>query len=406
MAVDESLISTGVDNLIKLVYSRGRIKLQEAATALSISSTVIEEWGKILEEEGIIRVEYLLTGVFLVWTGTPTEKAVERKELVEGKASIAREISAMLERLRTEEADISTAKDELIHLPELLDQRLATARAKAEKVKEIERENERFRVQNVQAIDRLKEELERLKAQLFSAEAENKEFISKTGEVNTQLSKLANGVMELKRYAQDTGERIKKLEEVGGKFTEIREEIAGHNQKLSRILNDTKRAEETVAKLEQLKNSFTRSSKEAETRISTLQKKCIDTIREIEETGARHSKESAQMKGEVSKMIEDAESLIARAGLKNKEREVAGLLKALEEAREEQQKLIQRLSMLAVEAKSLPVKAAPEEVPSIEEKVERIKKKLTVVRKEETTYTNKKEELLELIKKMGEEKRK
>lgn len=404
VAVDESLISTGVDNLIKLVYSRGRVKLQEAASALGIAPNVVEEWSKVLEEEGIIRVEYLLTGVFLVWAGTPTERAVERKELAEGKASIAREISAMLERLRAEGADIATARDELVHLPELLDQRLVTARVKAEKVKEIEKENERYRIQNIQAIEKLKDELERLKNQLYTAEAENKEFVSNTVGVNEQLAKLSAAIMELRKYAKETSEKIQKLEELGGKFTEIREEIAGHNQKLSRISGELKKAEETCSRLEQLKNSFTRSSREAETKIAELQKKCFENRQSMEETEARCSRESSKMKEEVGKLIEEAESLIARAGLKHKEKEVAELLNALSEAREEQQKLIQRLSMLSMEAKALPIKAAPEELEGIEEKTEKIKKKLVGVKKEEASYINKREELLGLIKKIGEEK--
>lgn len=404
MATDDALISTGVDNLIKLVYSRGRVKLQEAANVLSISPSVVEEWSKVLEEEGIIRLEYLLTGVFLVWSGTPAEEAAERKEITQEKSSIAREIELLAQHLRTEEADLTRARDELTKLPEILDQRLSTARAKIERARQLEKENERFRTQSIQAVEKLKEEIERVRNQNLTAETENKEFTQKTAGVNEQLGKLKEQAAQLKKDAQETSEKIKKLEELGGKFTEIRQTIAEHNNQLSKITNETKKAEDTCRRLEELKNSFTRSAKDAEAKIQALEKKCVETTNEMEETEKRFSKETNANRAEAEQMLKEAEDFIARSSLKNKEKEVAALLRALDEAREEQQKLMQRMSMLAMEARSIPAKPAPAELAQVEAKTEKIKKKLAAIKKEENAYADKKEELRELIRKMGDEK--
>ncbi|MBI5159071.1 hypothetical protein HY992_03040 [Candidatus Micrarchaeota archaeon] len=404
MAIDESLISTGVDNLIKLVYARGRVKLQEASNVLSISPSVVEEWSKVLEEEGIIRLEYLLTGVFLVWSGTPAEETIEKKEVTQERSSITREIEAMIQRLRTEDSDLTRARDELTRLPELLDQRLSTARAKIERAHQLEKENERARTQSIQAVDKLKQEIEKLRSQLLTAEAENKEFTLKTASTNEQLDKLKEQALQLRKNAQETSEKIKKLEELGGKFTEIRQMIAEHNSQLSKIASETKKAEDACKRMEELKNSFTRSTKDAEAKIQLLQKKCVETMNEMEETEKRFSKEAGENRKEAERMVKEAEDIIARSSLKNKEKEVATLMRAIDEAREEQQKLMQRMSMLSMEARAIPAKPASTEMAQVEAKTEKIKKKLTGMKKEEDAYADKKKELIDLIRKMGDEK--
>ena len=66
MAIESSVIETGVDKLVNIVKERGRIALTDAAKELGVSTTVIQEWVDFLEDEGIISVEYKFTKPFLV----------------------------------------------------------------------------------------------------------------------------------------------------------------------------------------------------------------------------------------------------------------------------------------------------------------------------------------------------
>ena len=53
MALAKSIIETGVDKLVNLVNTSGRISSLDAAKELGVSSAVIMEWADFLEEEGL-----------------------------------------------------------------------------------------------------------------------------------------------------------------------------------------------------------------------------------------------------------------------------------------------------------------------------------------------------------------
>jgi len=78
--VDE-LISTGVDQLINVVFNKKKVKLDDVATELGISQNVILEWVKILEDEGLIRVEYSFTTPYLIWAGQEFREPKELRTL-------------------------------------------------------------------------------------------------------------------------------------------------------------------------------------------------------------------------------------------------------------------------------------------------------------------------------------
>ncbi len=51
-----------IDDLLNLVKERKKIKLEEAAKELNLSESLIEEWAKILDEHGLIKIKYPLLG--------------------------------------------------------------------------------------------------------------------------------------------------------------------------------------------------------------------------------------------------------------------------------------------------------------------------------------------------------
>ena len=62
-------ITTDIDRLIKLVHSKKKVDVNEAAKALDVPTQEVEKWAHMLEEEKAIAVEYGLTNMFLVWKG-------------------------------------------------------------------------------------------------------------------------------------------------------------------------------------------------------------------------------------------------------------------------------------------------------------------------------------------------
>jgi chromosome segregation ATPase len=93
MEFDELLITTGVDALVRLVKEKQRIELEDAGSVLNIPPETLEDWARVLEEEGILRIEYRLTKVYLLWV-KPTEEeiATETESFYEEKEDIQKQV--------------------------------------------------------------------------------------------------------------------------------------------------------------------------------------------------------------------------------------------------------------------------------------------------------------------------
>ena|GEM_PF-812645 len=111
MEFDELLITTGVDALVKLVKEKQRIELEDACSVLNIPSETLEDWARVLEEEGILRIEYKLTKIYLIWV-KPTEEeiATEKKSFYEGKASVSAEVEQVRGKVATDITDVTELK--------------------------------------------------------------------------------------------------------------------------------------------------------------------------------------------------------------------------------------------------------------------------------------------------------
>lgn len=87
MSLDELLISTGVDSLIKLVHDKGKVEIGDAALELRLPRQTVEDWAKVLEGEGIIKIQYQLTKMLLVWASMAPEEYQKSAKTVSAKKS-------------------------------------------------------------------------------------------------------------------------------------------------------------------------------------------------------------------------------------------------------------------------------------------------------------------------------
>lgn len=54
----EAIVKTGIDDLIDIINERKSVSIKDLAKELNVSTSQIEEWGKILEQKGIIEIVY------------------------------------------------------------------------------------------------------------------------------------------------------------------------------------------------------------------------------------------------------------------------------------------------------------------------------------------------------------
>jgi len=59
---ESQIMSTGIDRLLKIVESEGKISLEKSALMLKAPIQVVESWAKLLEEHNLIDTEYPIVG--------------------------------------------------------------------------------------------------------------------------------------------------------------------------------------------------------------------------------------------------------------------------------------------------------------------------------------------------------
>ena len=117
MALDDLLISTGVDSLIRLVKDRGRVEIGAAARELRLPPKTVEDWAHVLEEEGIITIEYRLTKAYLAWRVPAAKEMEQKREKLEEKATDTRqEIEGLLARVEEGGRSLSAMQEEIANL--------------------------------------------------------------------------------------------------------------------------------------------------------------------------------------------------------------------------------------------------------------------------------------------------
>jgi len=80
ITVNDALISTDVDKLIRIIAEKKRVSLRELEHLCGMERREVDKWVRVLEDEGYISVLYGLTGTSLLWLGESQETKTVREE--------------------------------------------------------------------------------------------------------------------------------------------------------------------------------------------------------------------------------------------------------------------------------------------------------------------------------------
>ncbi|MCH8067004.1 MAG: hypothetical protein IIC69_00295 [Nanoarchaeota archaeon] len=229
MGLTSSIIETGVDKLVKLVNTAGRVSSYDAAKELGVSNTIIMEWADFLEEEGIIKVEYKFTKPFLV------TRKLGKKE-VEEKAK-----------------EFSGKKDVFVRKAEVS---LSFLDRESEKLKGVKEEFEKIKKNLGFDLDDIKNELqeltkyEQLKIDLDKKIGEQKtSSIDKIQEMITQISrerqKYNSILMELKKEENVLGKEKSEVKSIEESEKLIKDRLKGLKNTIKNVENKVKAEEDS-----------------------------------------------------------------------------------------------------------------------------------------------------------------
>jgi len=407
VVVDESLISTGVDNLLRLVYARGRVSLAEAAKELGIPSASLEEWSRVLEEEGIIRLEYQLTTIFLVWAGTPREEAEEkRREILEKRASLADDVELLLQRAREKGLEVEAARAGVEKLPSVISQQAALVKQRFERMQAIERESEKLFARYAQSIGKIREGLSSLGSDVDKASGKVRDLASSLSSLEERINASFPRFVGLKKEVEVAQSALaaaeKEAERLEGLLSELREAQAKAREGLSAFSKELAQHEGSLREAADKKQSLAASIKGIQADFEKLSKAYEANLASLELAGKRIASELEPSRRELEEALAGAQEVLKALPAGKKLDEIAALQKELDALAGMQKELEERAILLKAEIGSIPSEPAEAALPEASRKIEAAKAKLLALKSEEDAFERKRSELRELIRRMSE----
>ncbi len=331
MALDDLLISTGVDNLIRLVKERGRVEIGTAAKELKLPARTAEDWAHVLEEEGIITIEYKLTKVYLVWR-TPAVKEVEQKreKLEERTVGTREEIEQLLSRVEEGGKSLSAMQEDIANLTtrpmsasevESLKRELAALQETyADKIRATSGKLDALRKKAVAAgqkveeksgigeaersaasdlkneLDVLKKFEETLESQKSDTEMFFEAFETRVDDLQKQIEegRNSNAMEELKAEIADAKAQKKELAEAVEAVLEEQQSLEGKIAGMEKKLSDLSDGENSVAASRKKIAEIRRMAEEAKKQKKAVQNHLSDSITLIK-------KQSSKIEGTLKK---------------------------------------------------------------------------------------------------------
>jgi chromosome segregation ATPase len=300
---DELLITTGVDALVRLVKQKKRIELTDAAALLNISEETIEEWAGILEEQGILRIDYRLTKIYLSWIA-PTE--VEIKEEKERFKASKIELK---DEIKTIRKSVSAEKEGLDELGESFKDLYSKV---SPKLKELEK-----RVDTIQ-------KAKGMKGERFD------EYLARIDSATNRISELDSEIKNSKSEITDIGAKLEKgltkktidkLDSLTADLKKMKDKLAALKKKSARMEKaaPTKAELPSVKEMRQKLNQVIKEYKETRERSARLRQDMIeleegkDVLKTIGQSMKGYDKKISKMRADIAQLSKQSDELMAKS---------------------------------------------------------------------------------------------
>ena len=191
------LIETSVDKLVHLVKREGKVTLSRAAQILDVDEQQLEEWVRVLEEHGILELQYPALGEpELVIKRMPQEKIFKRKEKIEKhKEKIEKKVEKFQEKSVEVERRVIQTDRAFKEAEQDLKRKLERVERDLKKMKQYETQRKRV----LREADELKR-IADMSAQSFSEVELSFEYMDR--KINEQLKKMVTHEKEIAEYSK------------------------------------------------------------------------------------------------------------------------------------------------------------------------------------------------------------
>ncbi|MFH1181743.1 MAG: hypothetical protein V1702_02190 [Candidatus Woesearchaeota archaeon] len=282
MAEYRQVVETEIDGLVKLIKSRGRMSVTEAARELEVSNAIITGWAESLEARGLINMEFGLFNTFLGLRHMTRDEVESKKKAYSGRReSIIRKAEGALyyfvkerERYQLLVAEFSklrsmlnrdkSIKKELEHLGKFelvkksLDQRVKSSRNKIVVLKDVaNRFNQEVRKERENIRQLIRHSFEQ-KREIAKMEKSKKQLIKHISYIDRRINAIDKFLsIDGKRNAlhKELSEFVRtvKAADISAKNGNSGRDILAMQQKLTQINVEKEQLARDYRKLEVLK---------------------------------------------------------------------------------------------------------------------------------------------------------
>ncbi|MBN1169840.1 hypothetical protein JXA56_02355 [Candidatus Micrarchaeota archaeon] len=405
MEFDELLITTGVDALVRLVKEKQRIELEDASSILNIPPESIEDWSRVLEEQGILRIEYRLTKIYLFWVKpTAEEVATETESFYEEKEDIQKQVDAFKSKMADERGEIDELHKSFTDFYAKTYSKIEELEKKVAPIPAGGMLTQGSLLMGGEELERMKEELELVKKGLLDVKqdvgginvegTESKKHLDSLETMRDELKQMQDDIRNLRKKAESQSpEDIslpsvrdikKKMETLNGEFRtlksrnqSLREDMISL-QESSQILRDV--AESVMGqeeKIHQMREEVALVSEQAE--------KMLGKMEEI----TKKAKNELELVSRLDDSVSVAKGIIKRFPSQEKIMSELGVLKSGEDELEKKYESLETL-IEAVGGKQVTSRQFADLAKKMDEKIEQTSRDIdtleTALEDEKNTY--------------------
>ena len=307
MAGKNDVISTGVDSFIRLLRDSKKIELSEAAVKLGLSKDMLEEWAYVLEEQGLVKIDYKLTKMYLIWIAkSKIELADKAAEIKDRKSSMERETETQLERVIALGKQLDSLRKEFGRVSEAFEIKMGGVKRRLEELNEVKRAKEDIAFRMNKLSQEHDEKLKQMDLALKKLEARRTNLLESHSQIMGKLGEVDSRITELVKIKKSAESNI-------GSFTKQIEKAEGDaNTAIKKLQKAQEELKAEKAKMQEVSTAIDTELKKNE----AAQKKLFKELESVKSEVTQMEKKAAEIKAEADKKAKDLNA--QEAALKKK----------------------------------------------------------------------------------------
>lgn len=364
------VIETGVDRLVRLIKSKGKISVADAAKELGVSVVLIEEWADFLEEEGNIDVEYKFTTPYLVEKKLDKSELKKKIEEFHGKKDgFVRKAEVALANIEKDSKGFDDLKKEFEALKEQFRDELSSVKVKLEELEKYEKLKRDVDSELFKHNREVNSQIEKINSQIEKEKERFRNILSQVSKEEKKIIKERMSVISLKKKEDDMEEKINSFKKaVAGlhKMLDLEEdELSDAEKHVNSLLKDLDRIKDKIQEKISYVESLEKESKKHQEKISKAQEEILKKIKSNEETIRTTISEGKNYADQFRKFFERKNRM---------ETAISNVEKHKHELESELSELIKRAKVFKISSKSKSLGKEISEIESAFLKVENKKK--------------------------------